>query len=217
MKKLAILMIVSAVTLMAQAPLHQYEVTITNITRSQIFSPPVAVLHGRGYVLFELGKPAPTSVSLLAEDGMNGDVMMEAEGHDHVNGVAAADGVLMPGESVTLIVESPYRGNLLTVLGMLVTTNDAFFALNGAETPVAYFNRGGTMTMMAEAYDAGTEANNEDCAFIPGPPCGNPGVRATEDAEGFVYIHPGIHGEGDISRTYDWRSKVAKVKVKVLR
>ena len=98
MKKLAILMIVSAVTLMAQAPLHQYEVTITNITRSQIFSPPVAVLHGRGYVLFELGKPAPTSVSLLAEDGMNGDVMMEAEGHDHVNGVAAADGVLMPGD-----------------------------------------------------------------------------------------------------------------------
>ena len=48
-------------------------------------------------------------------------------------------------------------------------------------------------------------ANNEDCAFIPGPPCGNPGVRDEAEAEGYVHIHAGIHGIGSIEhRTEGW-------------
>jgi len=44
------------------------------------------------------------------------------------------------------------------------------------------------------AYDAGSGANNEDGAFIPGPAGGNPFVR---DPEGSVVtMHPGIEGVG---------------------
>ena len=50
--------------------------------------------------------------------------------------------------------------------------------------------------MEAAAYDAGSEYNSEDCAFIPGPPFGNGGVRDTDGAEGYVQILSGIHGIG---------------------
>jgi hypothetical protein len=39
-----------------------YEVTITNITKGQVFSPPVLVSHNRNVALFELGEPARWSV-----------------------------------------------------------------------------------------------------------------------------------------------------------
>ena len=59
-----------------------------------------------------------------------------------------------------------------------------------------------------------SEENNEDCAFIPGPPCNNPHVRATDKAEGFVHIHSGIHGGTIlIPARDDWRNPVAKIIV----
>jgi hypothetical protein len=93
---------------------------------------------------------------------------------------------------------------------MLVTTNDAFFALNGAEVPLVR-----SFEYASPAYDAGSEANNESCAFIPGPPCGKAGVRATEGAEGYVHIHAGIHGVGDlVPAERDWRNPVAKITLR---
>jgi hypothetical protein len=66
----------------------------------------------------------------------------------------------------------------------------------------------------ATAYDAGSEANSEDCDFIPGPPCGNGGVRDTDGAEGYVYIHSGIHGIGGLDPAeFDWLNPVATVKI----
>lgn len=62
---------------------------------------------------------------------------------------------------------------------MLVTTNDAFAALNGVRLP-----RRGSTSFSSVAYDAGSEANTENCSDIPGPPCGNPFVRVTAGAEG---------------------------------
>ena len=71
------------------------------------------------------------------------------------------------------------------------------------------------ISIMALAYDAGSETNTEDCASIPGPPCGNPGVRDTSNAEGFVHIHSGIHGVGDVTEsTYTWDGPVALVEIK---
>ncbi len=65
---------------------------------------------------------------------------------------------------------------------MLVTTNDAFFAIRGVPVP-----RRGAKTADAETYDTGGEANSESCTFIPGPPCGNEQVRDTTGAEGYAY------------------------------
>jgi hypothetical protein len=66
----------------------------------------------------------------------------------------------------------------------------------------------------APAWDAGTEANTEDCHFIPGPPCGNRFVRDPDGAEGIVRIHSGIHGTGDLNPAMlDWRNPVAMVSI----
>jgi hypothetical protein len=98
---------------------------------------------------------------------------------------------------------------LISLVGMLVTTNDSFFALNGVALPTH-----GSVTYYSPAYDAGSEVNNEDCTFIPGPPCGNGGVRMPTGAEGYVYIHSGIHGGGGLDpRQFDWRNPVAKITI----
>ena len=89
-------------------------------------------------------------------------------------------------------------------------SNDAFIGVKGARAPYA-----GKMVVLANAYDAGSEANSEDCGFIPGPPCGNGESRAPGGAEGFVHIHSGIHGSGDLDPAeYDWRNPVARITMR---
>ena len=100
----------------------------------------------------------------------------------------------------------------MSLVGMLATTNDAFYALNGVAGP-----RQGTVTYYSVAWDAGSEANNEDCRVIPGPPCGKFFVRATDGAEGFVHVHSGIHGVRDlVPANHDWRNPVAKITIRRL-
>jgi hypothetical protein len=83
-------------------------------------------------------------------------------------------------------------------------------AVRGIEAP-----RRGPVTVTAEGYDAGTEANSEDCAFIPGPPCGNFGHNPAAP-EGYVHVHAGIHigGGGLTPATHDWRNPVAQVEIR---
>jgi len=67
----------------------------------------------------------------------------------------------------------------------------------------------------ATVYDAGSERNSEDCQYIPGPPCGNGGVRDTAGAEGFVHVHNGIHGVSSLSaQTYSWHNPGAVITIK---
>ena len=47
----------------------KYEIIITNLTRGQIFSPPIVISHNRGFRLFELGEEASEELAALAEDG----------------------------------------------------------------------------------------------------------------------------------------------------
>jgi hypothetical protein len=115
----------------------------------------------------------------------------------------------MPGASLTVEITTGRPFKFISAAGMLVTTNDAFFAIRGVRVP---WSR--QKVVEAEAYDAGSEANAESCDNIPGPPCGNPGVRDIEDAEGYVHIHAGIHGIGDLdSATHDWRNPVVEITI----
>lgn len=196
---------------------NTYQVKIVNITKGQIISPPVVAAHHPDLHIFTVGEPAWETVSMMAEDGMAGPLRDELAASDLVNEAVAADGPLMPGQAVTLQITTDGRLNRISVLGMLVTTNDAFFGLDGVLAPARNFKRGGAAPSsihFANAYDAGTEYNSEDCGTIPGPPCGNGGVRDTENAEGYVYPHPGLHGEGDISLSgYNWAGAVVKIKI----
>jgi hypothetical protein len=72
----------------------------------------------------------------------------------------------------------------------------------------------------APAYDAGSEGNNEDCGFVPGPACpaasGN--MRDVAGAEGFAHVHNGVHGIVDLEPSaHEWRNPVAHVTVKRIR
>lgn len=188
-----------------------YEVTITNSTRGQIFSPPLVVTHPANVALFEQGQPASTELAALAQDGNAAPLAQQLEGLPGVQ-VTVAFGPMLPGETITLDILASHPRAVLSVAGMLVTTNDAFFAIDGEPLPVS---RRATRGYDAPAYDAGAEPNDELCAYIPGPPCGNPNAASGLAPEGYVHTHAGIHGIGDLNASEtDWRNPVAEVRVR---
>jgi hypothetical protein len=195
----------------------KYEVTVTNITKGQVFSPPVLVTHTRKIALFNVGDPALDQLALVAEDGNGGPLVELVSTLPAVGNAQTTAMPLMPGASAIYEIKSSRRYNRLSIVGMLVNTNDAFFALDSESLP---WSRNSTRTYYAAAYDAGSEGNNEDCGFIPGPACpsdsGN--SRSTGDAEDFVHIHNGVHGIGDLkANAYDWRNPVAKITIRRTR
>ncbi len=226
--RLATVAAVSAATFLlamtsAAAADRAYRVTITNLTRGQVFSPPVVALHDDDVAVFRVGEPASDELAALAEDGMADPLAALLRTTAGVYDVAIADGPIPPGQSRSVVLHAAGPSGVITAVGMLVTTNDGFFGAHVAEAPgiatrrplvsrarraeVAYGN----------AYDAGTEANTEMCAEIPGPPCGNAGVRHTDGAEGFVHVHAGIHGIGDLDpAATDWRNPVVRLTVEPL-
>jgi hypothetical protein len=188
----------------------RYEVTITNLTRGQILSPPVVISHNSNYHLFTAGNPATPGLAELAEDADTGPLTDYLRTLPSVFDFKVAGGVILPGSSATLKIKTKRGFQLVSAAAMLVTTNDAFMAAQGV-----YARPWGDVAVDARAYDAGSEVNNEQCAFIPGPPCGNGGVRDTEGAEGYVYIHAGIHGIGDLEPAeFDWRNPVASIMIR---
>lgn len=189
-----------------------YRVWITNLTRGQVLAPPVAITHSRNYHLFTLGAPASPGLAALAEDAVVDTLFAELEADPEVLDFTVGAGPIPPGGTAMVEVESRFPQDLITVTQMLVQTNDAFFAAGGMPGPRGPEQR--RITFHANAYDAGSESNTELCASIPGPPCGNALVRDTAEAEGFVHVHAGIHGIGDLEAArYDWRNPVAEITV----
>jgi hypothetical protein len=197
----------------AAAGLKAYHVTITNLTSGQVFSPPALVMHSDDVALFELGEPALAAVATIAEDGDTLPLADLAALYPELAEVVQAQDPIPPGATAEYTLTSSLGFDLLSVIGMLVNTNDAFFAVDAARFPG---REGVERTFTTVAYDAGTEANNESCRYIPGPACSSEtgNERSTEDAEGFVHVHSGIHGIADLeSSVYDWRNPVAAIRI----
>jgi hypothetical protein len=190
-------------------------VTITNITRGQIISPPIVISHNKDFQLFILGDPASKGLAALAEDADTTQLEKDLEESGSVYDVGKAADVIKPGMWATVEVKTRHGYEHITAAGMLVTTNDAFFAVRGVK-----IRKKDGPTVYARAYDAGSEFNSEDCGYIPGPPCGSVGVRDTDDAEGYVYIHSGIHGRGDPllgPAVFDWQNPVATIVIQKVK
>lgn len=196
----------STATSAAPATNRRYRVTVTNVTKGQIFAPTLIASHDSGARLFELGGTASAGLSHLAEEGDPSMLAAELDMNPNVRYVGVSGGLLMPGQSMTTTVLTDTDHPLFSVAGMLVSTNDGFFALRDVPAPSS------RSTRHARVYDAGTEFNSEDCAFIPGPPCGNGGSHDPAQAEGYIRIHEGIHGQGGLApEMFDWRGEVAEV------
>lgn len=193
----------------AQGP-QNVRVTITNLTSGQIISPPVVVTHSAGTYVFRAGEEASSEVAALAEDADSAGLLAALAADPQVADFDIAGGPLLPGDSVTFYLNGAGPWTRLSALGMLVTTNDAFFGLDSAELS----GRPRSKVFSVPAYDAGSEVNSESCTYIPGPPCMNGGVRDTDGAEGFVHVHSGIHGIGDlVPAEHDWRNPVVRIEV----
>jgi spondin N len=235
---LAIALSLGLLVVPAQAQNH-FRVTITNLTSGQVFTPIMVVSHKADVKLFTLGQPASVDLEHLAEAGDNSELEADLKLNPDVLDIADSGAVLAPGKSVTLTVQGGGAFDHLSVAAMLIPTNDGFFALNSVRVstgearvengPVrrTFVERlvenepaGETLAFFSPAYDAGTEADDELCAHIPGPPtvCAGEGFNSSrEGAPNFVFIHSGIHGIGDLKpELFDWRNPVAKIEVTVV-
>ncbi len=188
---------------------RKYEVTITNITKGEAFTPILSATHKSSISFFELGAVASEPLTTIAESGDIAPLKAVLDGSPLVRDTANTDGLLEPGNTITLEL-SGNRHLRLSLAAMLIPTNDTFVALNSVRLP-----RHGSRTYYAKAYDAGSETNDELCANIPGPPCFGVGASPGDEGEGFIHISAGIHGEGELAKSaYDWRDAVAKIVVR---
>jgi hypothetical protein len=205
-----VLVLLAALTALPAFGQTRFTVKITNVSANQIVSPPVVAVHSPRARLFTPGEPASDGLAALAEDADAAGLLAELDANPFVADVAMGESVLLPGDTVTLEVRASAAAPLLSAVGMLVTTNDGFFGLDGFPITGGLWRKSTT----APAWDAGSEANTESCDHIPGPPCGNPFVRVTDGAEGAIVVHPGIQGTGDLAAPeWDWRNPVVDVVV----
>jgi hypothetical protein len=188
-----------------------YHVTITNLTNSIIFTPILVASQRRAVPIYELGSPAGEDLAAIAEAGDIGPLTSTLHGNHRVVDVQNSGGPLLPGKSVTVVVSAAQGARRISIVAMMLPTNDGFIALDSVRVP-----RHGSATFFSPGFDAGSEQNDELCTNIPGPVCNGVGPSPGENDgdEGYVHIHRGMHGIGDLAAdVYDWRNPVARITV----
>lgn len=184
---------------------HTYHVTITNATGNHFITPPVIIAHNKHFKLFQVTQKASDELATMAETGNNAPLLALLVVNDNVSATASGVGI-HPSESITIEIMAP-KETYFTVAGMLAASNDAFTSVTIKAPKKHRYAHG-----MAMTYDAGSETNNEICDYIPGPPCNS--TNMSNDGEGFVTIHNGIHGIEDlVPADLDWRGPTAMVRI----
>ena len=207
MNKLITAAAISAGILLATPALaRDVDVEITNLTNGLYFTPLLVAAHDSESHLFQAGTMASANVQAMAEggdlSGLIGDV--EAAGGTYV--ANPASGLLAPGEDTTASLDVRGRHHThLSITAMLLPTNDAFVGMDALRIP----KKRGTHTYLINGYDAGTEANDELIAGMPGGAPGVPGIPADPSGAGGVmgtgvsgadhnpkvHIHRGVIGD----------------------
>lgn len=225
-------LVAASLAVMPAANAVDFDVEITNLTNSIYFTPFLAAAHPAGNNLFVTGQPASANLQAMAEggdiSGLEADVM--ALGATIVSNPAG--GIFGPASSISFNMNTDGTANdRLSIVAMLLPTNDAFAGLNAIEIPTDP----GRYTFNVNAYDAGTEANDElltgggapGVPGMPGDPSGLAGTGGTgaalTDANTTVHIHRGslgdtdpIGGSSDLdSRVHRWLNPVIRVTITV--
>ena len=211
--------------------LRTYRITVRNATDGQPLTPPLAATHNRAVSVFRKNGLTLPELELVAEDGDSGPLAALLGGLEQVTEVASAMAPLTPrGTTVgdftdTVSFEiTAAPGDRLSLVSMLVCTNDGFAGLDRVRLP-----RWGERTYWATGYDAGTEHNTElsgdivDACSLLGPvslagdPNGNEDAAVDTDPQETIKRHSGIMGGSDLSAMdHGWRGPVATVKVEVI-
>lgn len=176
-----------------------FDVTVTNLTNAQPLSPVAVIAHQAGYSFFTVGAPASAGLEQMAEGGDNTALIAEADADPMVTVTGSGAAPVGPAGSDTVTVdllESALPGLQISVATMLVNTNDAFTGLNSMQ--VESMAVGDVISMRGIAYDAGTEADSEEAATIPGPAGGGEGFNAARDDQADqVAMHAGVVSSDD--------------------
>ncbi|MGR6871886.1 spondin domain-containing protein [Pseudomonas sp. HK3] len=208
------------------------DLEITNLTHGMHFTPIFINAHSAGTHVFEAGATASSAVQAMAEGGSIADLVSGAAAGSMTSENPAA-GLLAPSVSADVMNFDTGSNTHLSLTAMLLPTNDGFVGLNAWEIP----QTAGTYTVYLNAYDAGTEANDEIIVGMSGGPSGNAGIPAapggdagtgatgvtSSETNAMVHIHRGNVGDTDSnggisdvdSRIHRWLNPVAKLVVTV--
>ncbi|MGI9284862.1 MAG: spondin domain-containing protein, partial [Pseudomonadales bacterium] len=211
----------------------QLDIEIVNLTRGSWFTPLLVTAHPDSARLFTSGAAASTSLQSMAEGGSIDALVADVTALNATTTENPAGGLLAPGASTTasLNTDDAPDNTRLSIVAMLLPSNDGFMGLNGIAIPT----EPGTYVYNVNAYDAGTEANDEVIgsgapgeAGFPAPPpvaaasgTGGTGISAT--AEGYVHIHRNVLGDDDlaggnsdiVNTVQRWLNPVVRVVVTV--
>lgn len=215
-----------AFTASMSANATDFSVEITNLTQGVYFTPILVAAHPAENSLFTSGMPASANLETMAEGGDISGLTSDLEGLNATIVGNPAGGLLAPGASTTADLNtdtSPANTNL-SIVAMMLPTNDGFIGLNSISVPT----EAGTYTYNVNAYDAGTEANDELLANFPAPgpvadAVGANGTGIVAEAETFVHIHRNVLGDTDEtggasdidSVVHRWLNPVARVVITV--
>ncbi len=193
--------------------LLMYKVTITNLTPGQPIAPVLAATHRSGMSFFEAGQAPSDELAMLAEAGNGKPMAAKLLATPGVSDAqVSTTGLTFPGKTTTMMISARRGTEHVSVGAMLGATNDAFMAIADMDLP----RERDTVTYMADAYDAGSETNDELSATVAG--LGGEGYSPNDSGEGFVHIHNGIHGVGNLNAAkFDWRNPVAEIVIQRIR
>ncbi|NRB37430.1 MAG: hypothetical protein HRU20_03050 [Pseudomonadales bacterium] len=209
----------------------EIDVKITNLTQGIYFTPLLVASHGDNQHLFETGMAASSSLQAMAEGGDIAALISDAEGLGAMVSANPAGGLLAPSTSTMVSALDTGSNMYLSITAMILPSNDGFVGLDSWMIP----EQAGEYTIYLNAYDAGTEANDElitgggasGVAGIPFDPAANNGTGGTgvtnTEAVSNIHIHRGNVGDTDASggssdldsRIHRWLNPVAKVVVTV--
>lgn len=201
-----------------------FQVTVSNLAANQPLSPVAIVMHNDDWRAFSTGSPASVELEDLAESGSPNAFIGAADADANVMATTNGSAPIGPGGSETFdisVVESTHGTLRLSVVSMLVNTNDAIATINGNDiSGLAATER---YTADAITYDSGTEANSETAATIPGPVADGEGFNAArDDIRDEVHVHAGVVTAQDglltsaLDGTHKWDHPAMRVTIERL-
>jgi len=231
-KRINTLLSVSAMFFASSAIMAQdMSITVTNLTQGLYFTPVITSAHTSDNHIFMVGNAATAELQAMAEGGdISGLVSLLSNADANTNENPAA-GLLAPGMSTTYSLSNDSTNTHLSMATMILPSNDGFVGLDGWKIPT----EAGTYTIMLNAYDAGTEANNElvngggapgvlGIPAAPGGDSGTNGMGVTDtESNTMVHIHRGNLGDDDMdggksdlnNSIHRWLNPVAKLTITI--
>jgi hypothetical protein len=211
---------------------QELSITVTNLTQGLHFTPVITAAHPSENQIFKSGDMASAELQAMAEGGDISGLSSLLTNIDANVNENPAMGLLAPAMSASFNLTNDTGNTHLSLAAMVLPSNDGFVGLNSWKIP----EESGTYTVYLNAYDAGTEANDEirgsgapGEAGMPVPPpldasIGMNGTGVTDmETNTKVHIHRGSLGDDNMSAgksdinnsVQRWLNPVAKLTITV--